>query len=78
VFAAVAEEMARCLDTTDAEVFRYEPDGAAVVVASYTGPGVEGLTVGECLTLEGDSVSARVLRTGRGARMDSRPAFVAA
>ncbi|MCW2649724.1 MAG: domain S-box [Mycobacterium sp.] len=78
VFAAVAEEMARCLGTSDAEVFRYEPDGAAVVVASYTGPGVEGLSVGERLTLEGDSVSARVLRTGRGARMDSRPAFVAA
>jgi GAF domain-containing protein len=31
VFAAVAEEMARCLGTTNAEVFRYGPDGAAVV-----------------------------------------------
>jgi GAF domain-containing protein len=45
VFAAVAEEMARCLGTTDAEVFRYEPDGGAVVVvASYSAPGVRGLT----------------------------------
>ena len=70
VFAAVAEEMARCLGTTDAEVFRYDPDGAAVV-ASYHGPGARGLTVGERLTLEGDSVSARVLRTSRAARMDS-------
>jgi signal transduction histidine kinase len=71
VFAAVAEEMARCLGTTDAEVFRYHPDGAAVVVASYRAPAVQGLAVGERLTLDGDSVSARVLRTGRGARMDS-------
>jgi len=55
VFAAVAEEMARCLGTTDAEVFRYDPDGAAVVVAAYIAPGARGLTVGERLTLEGDS-----------------------
>jgi signal transduction histidine kinase len=71
VFAAVAEEMARCMGTTDAEVFRYEPDGAAVVVASYSRPALQGLTVGERLTLEGDSVAVRVLRTRRGARMDS-------
>jgi signal transduction histidine kinase len=71
VFAAVAEEMARCLGTTDAEVFRYDPDGAAVVVAAYIAPGARGLTVNERLTLEGDSVAARVLRTGRPARMDS-------
>ena len=72
VFAAVAEEMARCLGTTHAEVFRREPDGSAVVVvAAYSAPGARGLTVGERLTLEGDSVTARVLRTGRGARMDS-------
>jgi PAS domain S-box-containing protein len=72
VFAAVAEEMARCLGTTDAEVFRHDLDGGAVVVAaSYGAPGVHGLTVGERLTLEGDSASARVLRTGRAARMDS-------
>jgi GAF domain-containing protein len=72
VFAAVAEEMARCLGTTDAEVFRYDPDGeAVVVVASYSAPGLRVPTVGERLTLEGDSVSARVLRTRRGARLDS-------
>jgi PAS domain S-box-containing protein len=71
VFAAVAEEMARCLGTTDAEVFRYDPDGTAVVVAAYRPPGARRMTVGERLTLEGDSVSARVLHTGLPARMDS-------
>src|ERR1700754_4215950 len=71
VFAAVAEEMARCLGTTDAEVFRYDADGSAVVVAACSPPGTRKLTVGERLTLEGDSVSARVWRTGRPARMDS-------
>jgi signal transduction histidine kinase/putative methionine-R-sulfoxide reductase with GAF domain len=72
LFAAVAEEMARCLGTTDADVVRFEQDGAAVVViGSYSPPGVRGLTVGERVTLDGDGVSARVLRTGRPARMDS-------
>jgi signal transduction histidine kinase len=71
VFSAVAEQMARCLDTTDAAVLRYKPDGAAMVVASYAGPGMAGVTTGERLALDGDSVSARVLRTGRPARMDS-------
>ena len=71
VFAAVAEEMARCLGTTDAEVLHYDPDGTAVVDAAYGPPGALALTIGERLTLDGDSVSARVLGTGRPARIDS-------
>jgi signal transduction histidine kinase len=71
VFAAVADEMARCLGTTDAEVSRYDPDNSVVVVAAHVAPGARGLTVGERLTLDGDSVAARVSRTGRPARMDS-------
>ncbi len=42
VFAAVADEMARCLGTTDAEVLRYDPDGSAVVVAAHVAPGGGG------------------------------------
>jgi signal transduction histidine kinase len=68
VFSAVAEEMARCLGTTDAEVVRYEPDGAATVLASCVGLGTQGPTIGERLTLDDDSVAARVFRTGRPAR----------
>ena len=71
VFAAVADEMARCLGTTDAEVVRYDPDGSAVVLAVHVAPGDRGLDVGERLPLDGDSVSARVLRTGQPARLNS-------
>ncbi len=71
VFAAVADEMARCLGTTDAEVLRSDPDGSAVVVAAHVAPGGRALTVGERLPLDGDSVTARVLRTGRPARLDN-------
>jgi signal transduction histidine kinase len=71
VFAAVAEEMARCLDAQTAHVLRSEPDGAAVVVASYSQSGVQGVPVGERMTLGGDNVAAMVLRAGGTARMDS-------
>jgi signal transduction histidine kinase len=71
VFAAIAEEMAHCLDVPIVSVARYEPDGAATVVASYSAPGVQDIPAGERVTLEGDNVAARVLRTGRTARMDS-------
>jgi PAS domain S-box-containing protein len=71
VFSAVAEEMADCLNVGSAEVFRYEEEGAAiVVVASHAMPGVPHLEVGERLSTEGDNVSAMVLRTRRAARMD--------
>jgi signal transduction histidine kinase len=72
VFSAVAEEMARCLKVRSAEVFRYEDDGAAiVVVAAYTEPGAQGLRVGERITLEGHNISGAVLRTGGTVRIDS-------
>jgi signal transduction histidine kinase len=72
VFSAVAEEMADCLNTGNAEVFRYENEGAAIlVVASYAAPGMPKFSVGERLTSEGDNVSAMVFRRGKAARMDS-------
>jgi signal transduction histidine kinase len=71
VFAAVAEEMARCLHVQIAHVVRYEPDGSAMVVAAYSASGVQDIPAGERLTLEGDNIAASVLRTRRTARMDS-------
>jgi PAS domain S-box-containing protein len=72
VFSAVAEEMARCLNVGNAEVLRFEDDGAAiVVVASYAEPGVPHLALGERLSTAGDNVAAMVLRARESARMDS-------
>ena len=72
VFAAVAEEMARCLQVGSAEVFQYQTEAAQiVVVASYAGPEVEGLRIGERLPLEGDKVASTVFRSGHTARIDS-------
>jgi signal transduction histidine kinase len=72
VVSSVAEEMARCLNVENADVFRYEDDGATIVaVATFAEPGVPDHTVGERLTTEGDNISSKVWRTERAARMDS-------
>ncbi|MBV9091964.1 MAG: GAF domain-containing protein [Mycobacteriaceae bacterium] len=71
VFSAVAEEMARCLNVGSAAVLQYESDGAAMIVATYAEPGEPFIPVGERVTLEGDSVAAMVLKSGRPARMDT-------
>ena len=69
VFNAVAEEIVRCLEVDVGALWRYEPDGSAILMAVSHPPGSRFLTVGERLTLEGDSAAARVLRTGTVARI---------
>jgi signal transduction histidine kinase len=69
VFAAVAEEVGRVIEVDSTSVVRYEADGTATVVA-ISGENI--LTpVGSNWTLDGESVAARVFRTGRPARMNS-------
>jgi signal transduction histidine kinase len=72
VFSAVAREMAQCLKVINAQLMRFDGDGEAiVVVGSYSAPGEPHIRLGERLTLEGDNISALVLRTGRAARLDN-------
>jgi len=72
VYAAVATELARCLGVYYSALWRYEPDGAAtLLVARDDDPGLKKMPVGARFSLEGESVPAMVLRTGRPARMDS-------
>jgi signal transduction histidine kinase len=63
--------MARCLNVGSAAVLVYEPGSTATVVASYAEPDEPSIPAGERVTLEGDNVSAMVLRSGRPARMDT-------
>jgi signal transduction histidine kinase len=72
VFAAVAEEVGRLLGVENTLEYRFEADGAATVVAIW-GEHDVGVPVGTRVTLEGDSVAARVHRTGRPARFDDYP-----
>jgi signal transduction histidine kinase len=68
VFAAVAEEAGRLLGTDDVALARFEPDGAATVVA---GPGAHGKApAGTPCKADDLPPMAAVWRTGRAARVD--------
>jgi signal transduction histidine kinase len=73
VFAAVAEEAGRLLGADDVAMARFEPDGAATMVA---GPGVHGKAPAET-RWEADDLPpmAAVWRTGRVARVDQDRRF---
>jgi PAS domain S-box-containing protein len=68
VFAAVGREVGQVLGVDATHLGRYEADGTVRSVAQWGS--IPGVQVGATFPLEGDSVSARVLRTGRPARMD--------
>jgi signal transduction histidine kinase len=71
VFSAVTEELARCLDVHHSTLVRYEPDGAAVLLAGHHEPEWMKLRVGVRFSLDGETVAAMVRRIGHAARMDS-------
>ena len=68
LFAAVGREVGELLGVDATHLGRYDPDGTVVSVAQW---GIyPGVPIGARFRLDGESVSARVLRTGRPARMD--------
>jgi signal transduction histidine kinase len=68
VFSAALEGMGQVLDIDRAWVVRYEPDGAATVVASLDVAGPVTMHVGEASSLDADGIAAVMFRTGRPAR----------
>src|SRR5246127_1473293 len=69
VFAAVAEEAGRLLGAHHATMSRYDPDGTARVVASWSATGA-AFPVGTLLPLGGRNAHTLVFRTHRPARID--------
>jgi signal transduction histidine kinase len=70
VLSKVAQELATLLGIERTLMIRYEGDAVATVVADWNTLGTPGGTGGTRLPLEGESLSTRVFRTGRPARMD--------
>jgi PAS domain S-box-containing protein len=70
VFDAVVAEMHLLLGAENTRLLRYEPDHTVTVIAARSEPGVE-IPLWTRYSLEGQSVSAVVWRTGRPARLDS-------
>jgi PAS domain S-box-containing protein len=71
VFDAVVTEMHLLLGAGTASLQRYEPDGMITTIAIRGQRGPEEFPVGARYTLEGDSVTIAVRRTGRPERRDS-------
>jgi PAS domain S-box-containing protein len=69
VFSAVAEELERLFDAQATAIVRVEPDESMAIVAS-TGTGSGPMPVGGRMTLQSGMALARVIRTGRAARVD--------
>ena len=72
VFAAVSNQLARVLHVVNAGLLRFEPNATGFVVAVQYEAGITEMPVtGERIPLAGDDVGARVLHTGRPARIDN-------
>jgi PAS domain S-box-containing protein len=71
VFGLVTREAGRLLGAQTANMIRYHGDGWATVVGGWHAKGVQSVPVGDTVHLDGDTVAARVWRTGRPARVDS-------
>jgi signal transduction histidine kinase len=69
VFAAIAQELGRLMGVDHVRMWRFEEDDAGTTVAS-TGELDDEMPVGRREQLPEESLSGRVLRTGRSARID--------
>jgi signal transduction histidine kinase len=67
LFESVVREVARVINVASVLLLRYERDRATTVVSSLNAP---GFAVGSWWPLDGPSVAATVLQTGRPARLD--------
>jgi len=71
LFAAVAAEAGNLLDVHGIRIARYEDETELMHVAEWSKPGHDPPPAYDLAKLEGTSVSAKVLRTRRAARIDN-------
>jgi signal transduction histidine kinase/uncharacterized protein YoaH (UPF0181 family) len=70
VFAAVAREVAQVLHLPNTAVCRFDDDGTVMTVLAVCGDRPDRFRPGSSWPLDGPSMSAEVLRTGRPARFE--------
>ena len=70
LFGRVCEELGGLLAVTSTDMIRYEGDRFATVVGSWAASGTPSFPVGERIPVEGETVTAKLHRTGRPERVD--------
>jgi signal transduction histidine kinase len=71
VFEAVTREVGLQCDADLARMERFEPDRTVTAIAAWSRVDEAQLAVGRRFALQGESIAARVLATGRPARVDT-------
>ena len=70
LFGRVCEELGELLAVKSTDMIRYEDERFATVVGSWTGNDTPSFPVGERIPVEGESVTAKLYRSGRPERVD--------
>jgi signal transduction histidine kinase len=70
LFGRVCEELGELLAVKTTDMIRYESDGFVTMVGFWTGDETTSFRIGERFPVEGETVSAKVFRSGRPERVD--------
>jgi PAS domain S-box-containing protein len=70
LFTILTEEVGRLFDAQRAAIMRYEADGTATALGTWSADPAHYLTPGTNFVLDGETGTGRVARTGRPARVD--------
>jgi signal transduction histidine kinase len=70
LFGRVCEELGELLAVKTTDMIRYEDDGFARVVGTWTGNDTPSFPVGERVPVEGETVTGKLYRSGRPERVD--------
>ena len=70
LFGQVCEELGELLAVKSTDMIRFEDGRVATVVGSWTGNDTPAFPIGERITVEGESVTAKLFRSGRPERVD--------
>ncbi len=70
LFAVVCEELGRVLQVESTDMLRFDDDGKATVVGAWAAEGAVLFSTGQRISVEGQSVTAKLHRTRRPQRVD--------
>src|SRR6187397_2798068 len=70
LFDQVCQELGQLLAVTSTDMIRFDDENFATVVGSWTGDETPAFPIGERIPVEGESVTAKLYRSGRPERVD--------